>query len=292
MSENIQKLGELFRIERERQGLTIDEMATTLRVSASKIEKLENGDSSEFPSNLYFKLFCKSYAEALGIDYTRTVEAINESLGIVPETRSDMAPKTLSYEKGQQFPELGFTAERKSGKMKLGLGIAVILLILVVTLLKSLEPDTTADALGVSDDPRTNQINRSDSLSFPEMRFVLNITTPTFVVISEGQDTILARRMLAGETYTYSGRQPLQLSVSQVSAVRVSINGWAVDLSDHSTELLSAMIIDPLDLPYFLYQPSPASIDTVVDGVGVQTFERKHAMLEYAATGISEGTNL
>ena len=74
------KIGKLLQMERTRQDVKLDDLAAELKISLANLEAIENGDSTSLPSALYFKLFAKSYAEALGIDYEATVEAIEQDM--------------------------------------------------------------------------------------------------------------------------------------------------------------------------------------------------------------------
>ncbi|MFQ6007614.1 MAG: helix-turn-helix domain-containing protein [Candidatus Zixiibacteriota bacterium] len=75
------KIGLLLKLERERQNLTWEDLSAQLKISKRNLEHIEAGNADALPSELYFNLFAKSYAEMLGIDYSRTVEAIKEEVG-------------------------------------------------------------------------------------------------------------------------------------------------------------------------------------------------------------------
>ncbi len=284
MSENLRKLGELFRMERERQSISLEDLATTLRVTPEKLSKIESGDTSDFPSQLYFKLFCKSYAEALGIDYTRTLDAINESLGLPSETIQVAAPKVGPPEGEQHFPELSFASSgssRKPSAVGWSLGVIVLIIIIAIGFLKALEPDNMAEALDIDEDT-TPYYAEGDTISIPPVALTLTTLSPTFAVIAEGADTVLAKKLIPGDVYRYSGRRPVQISVAIAQAVRIAVNGWDVDFSDHQTGLISALVIDPSDLPSYLRQPlphspSPEVTDSTYNAIGDTTGARQSA---------------
>ena len=99
MNELYTKFGELLRLERERQNLKIEDLASDLKISEGNLEALESGNRDDLPSETYFGLFAKSYAEALGIDYSRTMEALREELGVSLEGNGEVKPhgqRTLS----------------------------------------------------------------------------------------------------------------------------------------------------------------------------------------------------
>jgi cytoskeletal protein RodZ len=64
MKEIYKKLGELLALERQRRGLDLEEIAGELKIPEGTLQAIEQGDPSPLPSELYFKLFAKSYSSA------------------------------------------------------------------------------------------------------------------------------------------------------------------------------------------------------------------------------------
>src|SRR5512136_392609 len=93
MSESYVKFGALLKLERERRGAKLEVIASDLKIPIETLQYLEAGQQDALPSELYFRLFAKSYAEYLGIDFTKTIEAIREELGelIEPQTPEQAA---------------------------------------------------------------------------------------------------------------------------------------------------------------------------------------------------------
>lgn len=66
--------GARLRRERERRGLSLDEIAAQSKVSASHFAALERGDLSRWPAGIFGVGFIRSYAEAVGLDAAPTVQ--------------------------------------------------------------------------------------------------------------------------------------------------------------------------------------------------------------------------
>ncbi|MCP4684968.1 MAG: helix-turn-helix domain-containing protein [bacterium] len=98
MGELETKFGDLLQLERERQKITLADLATELKISEDSLASIEKGDAGSLPSEPYYKMFSKTYAERLGIDYAKTIDAIREELGESLE------------------PELKVAGERKEGE--------------------------------------------------------------------------------------------------------------------------------------------------------------------------------
>jgi len=63
-----QELGQTLKQERERQGLSIEVVMESTKISRTNIVAIENGDRSSLPHPVYAKGFIKSYARFLGLD--------------------------------------------------------------------------------------------------------------------------------------------------------------------------------------------------------------------------------
>ena len=63
-----------LRRERQRNRISLDEIATELRVKRELLEALENNDLSEWPRGLYARALIRTYASAVGLDPLETVD--------------------------------------------------------------------------------------------------------------------------------------------------------------------------------------------------------------------------
>ncbi|KAA3632490.1 MAG: hypothetical protein DWP97_10845, partial [Calditrichaeota bacterium] len=95
MSELQKQLGALLKSERERQEILIGDIAEKLKIAEANLAAIENGDISSLPSEIYFSLFSKTYAEALGIDYATVMDELK---GKVAEVE-DQSKKTVHKKK-------------------------------------------------------------------------------------------------------------------------------------------------------------------------------------------------
>lgn len=76
----MKEIGEKLKEARESMGITIEEAATDLKIRASQIESIEDGDKEAFKDVFYLKMFIKNYSKYLGLDYDKMVEEFNEYL--------------------------------------------------------------------------------------------------------------------------------------------------------------------------------------------------------------------
>lgn len=70
--------GERLRRQRERQQVTLAEIAETTKVAASLFAGLERGDCSRWPGGFYSRSFIRGYAEAVELDPAETAAEFAE----------------------------------------------------------------------------------------------------------------------------------------------------------------------------------------------------------------------
>ncbi len=81
----LEELGALLRAERERRGLSIEEVSAHLKISVRKLRALEEGEASAMPHPAYVKGFVRSYATYLGMAASEVVEAMQVVSSHLPE---------------------------------------------------------------------------------------------------------------------------------------------------------------------------------------------------------------
>lgn len=64
-------VGKLLKNERERQELTLEDISDRTKINVKYIKAIEEERKDQFPGDLYYELFTKSYAEALGLEYAK-----------------------------------------------------------------------------------------------------------------------------------------------------------------------------------------------------------------------------
>jgi len=75
--------------QRERQGITLTEIATQTKISVSLLEGLERGDLSHWPSGIFRRAFIRAYAKAIGLNPDTVVR---EFIDLYPE--AEVVPAT------------------------------------------------------------------------------------------------------------------------------------------------------------------------------------------------------
>ena len=76
----MKEIGEALKEARENIGLSMEEVATDLKLRPSQVENIETGNVEAFKDVFYLKSLIRDYAKYLGLDYDEMVDEFNEYL--------------------------------------------------------------------------------------------------------------------------------------------------------------------------------------------------------------------
>lgn len=108
--------GEILKRERERRGLSIDEVSELTRIRPNYISAIESNDQENLPAGVFIRGFIRAYAKALELDERELLNMMGE-----------MEPVRLTLPK--------VFKRKESSKEKIFLGIFCIIFITVLALL-------------------------------------------------------------------------------------------------------------------------------------------------------------
>lgn len=273
------KIGKLLQMERVRQQIKLGDMATTLKITEANLQAVEDGDATRLPSELYFKLFAKSYAEELGIDYDATVEAIQVDIDDAPI--DDQSSEDKGDDPGPQSPttedkdRTSSGADNKNGnqikKLAYILGAVLAVFIVVVAVNQLLfqapeseaGPDSLSSATVEPEPPAT--ANTDDTAGYDwnvpayaapkPMTLVLLARTESWASVLADGDTAIYRTLTPGRRYEVTAKYRLRVSVGVPSALTIELNGQPVNLRNPESGRIAGVEIDQANLQEFLNRP-------------------------------------
>lgn len=120
---NLKELGELFRAERERKGLSIADVVQRTKISKTNVLALEAGDPSRLPHPVYAKGFVRNYARLVGLDPETCVAVMAEQF--VAEDNVSVPQPSLDGPDQEILPP---------GRGKSGLGVFLAGILAIVLL--------------------------------------------------------------------------------------------------------------------------------------------------------------
>ncbi len=116
--------GERLRRQREKQRVTLDQIAATTKVGASLFAGLEKGDCGRWPGGMYNRAFIRAYAAAIGLDPDDTAAEFAEyysvpvetplAIGAPPDAKSPATPFALRLKLDVDPEELRRRALRRA----------------------------------------------------------------------------------------------------------------------------------------------------------------------------------
>ncbi|WP_413292180.1 helix-turn-helix domain-containing protein [Bdellovibrio sp. HCB185ZH] len=77
----MKKTGEILKAAREEKGLSLNEVALSLKISSKVLKAIEEGDESQLPAKTFLRGFVKSYATFLRLDADKILESFYEEMG-------------------------------------------------------------------------------------------------------------------------------------------------------------------------------------------------------------------
>jgi len=286
MSELHTKFGALLKLERERQGTTLADISVELKIPEDTLLQIEVGDINALPSELYFKLFAKSYAEYLGIDYGKTVEAIREEIGEALEplepddihkkekTRRPDKPDSSPAE-GPGDPNLGSFVKRAGILAGIIVGAFVIVLVGYQLFFSS---DTSPDEAERGDSSHAGLVHPSESDPASDISNAseFNWNIPTYqqpdsirltlvareeswaTVVADGDTTTrLYQTLVPGQQYVRTAKYRLRVSIGIPRLVDINLDGKPAYLANPETGRISQVEINQTNRDKFGSPPQP-----------------------------------
>lgn len=301
------KLGELLGIERKRRNLDLKDIAEELNIPVGNLEALENGDVSALPSEMYFKLFAKTYCEHIGIDYSRTIEAINDE---IPESAGNGRNRPENGGSAPDHPQKSTTNESEgtlswvmqwsSARRLIAVVAGAVVLLLVVVGVSNLfwnNPENRSEGITTSDDPTATitlrEAQASESTNYPDFdwnvaeaaepdRLTLKLTAreESWATVLADGDTVLYRNLVPWREYNVEAKYRILVSIGIPSVVETILNGRRVSLIDSGTKRISRLEINQInvvsllsgtDIPAVSVEPERQQPTAITESPAVET---------------------
>jgi cytoskeleton protein RodZ len=136
-----QHFGTFLRDERERQRVSLADIAEKTKLSISSLKLLEAGRLGDLPSEVFVRGFVKAYAQALLIPSSEPLGLLD--LAFSERRRAADSPLTVTVSKAWQPPfptpqESVAEEEAQPSRHGIGLAVFVIIVLLIATITLSL----------------------------------------------------------------------------------------------------------------------------------------------------------
>ena len=146
----MKEIGEKLKEARENIGISVLEAAEDLKIDASQIINIENGEVEQFQDVFNLKYFIRDYAKYLGLNKEQIIDDFNEYLFDYTSKISLDDIKREKKIKNEDKIKSPYTIERKSEKIYqnfIYIAIVVLLITICVLLYTILNENETEDNL-------------------------------------------------------------------------------------------------------------------------------------------------
>jgi cytoskeleton protein RodZ len=242
MPDRYQKIGEVLAKARQDQKKNLVDAAEATKIMAKYLEAVETGNPSKLPSEPYFMLFARSYAQYLGVD----AKIFEEIRNAVPEPVSGEEAVSDTLETAPVKPPVSrLQSAPSSANRSSGLGVIILIVILLAAIgaggffaykywkSRASTPatsDTTEPADNNAGTPADPMAKDSD-VTYPAYKtpesliLAMEVRKNQKAVVVIDGDTVLNREIIAGETQQWEARYRYQLAFALPDGVDLALNG-------------------------------------------------------------------
>lgn len=223
------ELGQALREAREEKGLSLDDLQEETKIQKRYLSAIEKGDFKQLPGDFYIRAFIKSYAEAVGLDFSTFAQQYASEM---PETHRDSSADihTLPPSGSEEVPmsRSGSVRSRRPGRSSpirwssfINRAITVVFILIVLVLVYILitgimshqGSQTGEKSQGAGSSVSFKGTSASSSGSSSSSR--TNSTSSSSSDASSGQQTIkLDNTQGQVSTYTLTGTTKFTVTVS------------------------------------------------------------------------------
>lgn len=261
------KLGQVLKLERERQKIALPDLAEGLKIKEAHLSAIERGAVDELPAELYFSLFAKAYSEAVGVDYNATLEAIQEDIGSLSANEFDHEAEQLAEtEEKLRQGKYGF---RKKLIWIFGgmVGLFVIFLLVMKMLFGSPSHGTAGEdqADQSTEDVSSHGFQTAELAGYKfdtppstgpkEILLTLVASEESWATVLADGDTAVFRSLVPGREYRATAQHRLMISIAHPSRVVARLDGTIVSLRDRDSGRISRVLVDQVNLKSYLESP-------------------------------------
>ena len=217
-------LGKYLRDAREAMGIDIREAAQETRISVNYLNALEEEDFSKLPGEVFVRGFLKNYGRYLHLEEAEVIKRYAE---LKPQTVTPPAPPT-DVEKATVISEQGTTKKVRKAPLEPFVWGAAIFIALIVFLLTSRPTDKHTGSSSVTVSAPTGTLQGVEQLQArrPDKLYLEVVALEdTWLLVRTDTSPQKKAVLKKGESLIWSADEMFLLSYSDVSAVRLLLNG-------------------------------------------------------------------
>lgn len=226
-------LGGRLRFEREQRGLTVEQVATALKILPRQLHALEAEDYSALPEPIFVRGYVRCYAKLLDLSADELLLGFDDTYqaatGLAPSAALERNPIRILGDIDRVTVQLP--------PIRWGVWLATGVFVAIVSLLlwqlwfshqtASSEASSTSQTQTIALPNTSSTLAQTDAL---ELRFAQN----SQVVIKDANGQVLMQGdKQSGEVLTLQGASPFSIELTPATGVRLTLNGHFIDISPY-----------------------------------------------------------
>ena len=235
-------IGTTLRTARQRQELSLEQLAATTKIPVGVLQAIERNDFEHVPRGIFARGFIRAYAREVGLDPEETIAQFLEETGDVISSVAAMQAAEQAPPDDDMYDRQIDPAVSASGP---GLGYVLIVAALLVAVISfnrsAASGDATATAIPPAPPPPAIGAETATAAVQPaaisadelqavatsgaSLRFDLEAQGPCWVeAVADGR-RLVYRLMLPGERETIDADREVVLRIGDPAALTYSVNG-------------------------------------------------------------------
>ena len=233
-------VGARLRSAREARQISLQQIATTTKISVSALEALEQTDLSRLPGGIFTRAFVRAYATEVGLDPEETMRDF-----MVEVDEAQVADSASADAESQQH-DLFQSQQRMAGTaltlFLIGLPVALLLGFLGIRGSSGPEDGTTPVPPPRVEPPVRPAPAPPVPASNDSLALVLSPRDECWVSLTIDGDRVFARVMRGGERASYEANEEIILNIGDAGAFGFSLNERDGRTLGDSGEVVTATI--------------------------------------------------
>lgn len=243
-------LGDILRREREKQGLSIQDVSNETSIRNVYIEAIEKGDYDSLPGDVYTKGFIRNYARALNIDSDSLLQQYNSERNIsaavqpvdvaprkeqkeenVPQRTvvvkksraTEIAPKMEGglFSSGQDYHE---RTKEKSGSKKF-LALLAIMVVFLGGIYIAFSDDSTDKAKPTVKTEIAKKADKSAEKKIDGVKLTAKFTDNCWISVKSDGKILFEGVAEKGKEFTWDGKEKIEFVAGNAGSVELNWNG-------------------------------------------------------------------
>jgi cytoskeleton protein RodZ len=251
-------VGEILRRTRVHYGQSLQQIESILRIRASQLEALEQGDVAKLPGRVYAIGFVRSYSEYLGLDGDKMVHLFKEQ-SVGRKAKPDLSFPVPASE--SKVPNLAIIAGSLFGFVVL-VGFVAFLMFpreeknnipavpekLTTSQLNEAPPLVTTENAAPQGEVDANASTALEAAEPPKPanRIVIEVTEASWVQIVDAKGSAIVRQVLkAGDIYLVPDERGLVLETGNAGGLKIIVDGKPLPSLGASGQIRRKISLDP-----------------------------------------------